>query len=297
MVDGGISLFVIVLLALLGMVLGSFAGAMVWRLRVRQLAEDKQAGIKISKKDSADVSKIKSKSLADDRSVCLHCGHKLAWYDLVPLASWLYLSGRCRYCRHRIGWLEPVIELGLATFFVASYVLWPSSLDSTMAIVQFCLWLCAGVGLAILTVYDAKWFLLPDPVMYILIAVAGSSAMLVYANSGFSGFVLLDIALAVATLSGLYYVIYIISNHQWIGFGDVKLGLALALLLADWKLAILALFLANAIGTIILLPMMLRGKVKRQSHIPFGPLLIAGWFLAGLFGQQIIDWYLSISLV
>jgi leader peptidase (prepilin peptidase)/N-methyltransferase len=71
----------------------------------------------------------------------------------------------------------------------------------------------------------------------------------------------------------------------------------LALLLADWRLALLALFLANAVGTIILLPMMLSGRVKRRAHVPFGPFLIAGWFLAGLFGAQILDWYMSLSLV
>lgn len=297
MVENVFSVTVAVTLAVLGMAMGSFAGAMVWRLRARQLADDKSQGLKVTKQEIASVSKIKSKNLSDDRSVCLHCGHQLAWYDLLPLVSWAMLAGKCRYCHRGIGWLEPAVELGLAAYFVISYLAWPMELDSFVSVLQLGLWLCAGVGFAILTVYDAKWFLLPNPVMFLLMVIAAFYSFVIYVDSGYSAYVLLDIALSASILSGIYYIIYVASKHQWIGFGDVKLGLVLALFLADWRLAVLALFLANAIGTILLLPMMLRGKVKRQSHIPFGPLMIAGWFLAGLFGQQIIDWYLSITLV
>jgi leader peptidase (prepilin peptidase)/N-methyltransferase len=94
----------------------------------------------------------------------------------------------------------------------------------------------------------------------------------------------------------LYYAIYIASRQQWVGFGDVKLGLALALLLADWRLAVLALFLANAIGSLLLLPLIFLGKIKRQTHVPFGPLLVAGWAIAGLFGGSLITWYLGLTL-
>jgi len=78
---------------------------------------------------------------------------------------------------------------------------------------------------------------------------------------------------------------------MWIGFGDIKLGLGLALLLADWRLAFIALFAANLIGCLIVLPAMAMKKLKRNSHVPFGPLLIAGFVIAGLAGNYLMSLY------
>jgi len=283
-------------LSVLGLVLGSFAGATTWRLRARQLREDARHGEKISSTEKRQVTKLQPKSLTSDRSVCLHCGHELRWYDLIPLVSWLSLGGKCRYCHKPIGWFEPMIELGLATFFVISYLFWPSQLLTSVDIIQFVIWLAAGVGVAILFAYDMKWFLLPNVVVFPLIGLGALHAAIVLFEGHFGWTVTLSILSSCAILSGLYYLIYIFSGRQWVGFGDVKLGLALALLLADWQLAILALFLANLIGTIIFLPFLLTGKLGRQTHIPFGPLLISGWAIAGLFGTNLLAWYIAFTL-
>jgi prepilin signal peptidase PulO-like enzyme (type II secretory pathway) len=285
-----------IILAVLGLFLGSFAGASVWRLRARQLRIDAKNGEKVPKADKAQVAKLKKNSILSDRSVCLHCGHQLAWYDLVPLVSWLELGGKCRYCKKPIGTFEPYVELATAAFFLASYLFWPLQFTSNFAVMEFVIWLIAGVGLITLAVYDLKWFLLPNPIVFSLIGLGVINSALVLAHDSFSLKTAIGIVTACGFLSGLYYLIYIGSRHQWVGFGDVKLGLALALLLADWQLAALALFLANAIGTVIFLPLMLGGKIKRQAHIPFGPFLIAGWFFAGLFGSQIISLYLKMTL-
>ena len=161
----------------------------------------------------------------------------------------------------------------------------------------FGLWLAAGVMLAILFIYDLKWLLLPDKVTFPLIGVGVLTVAVKLIASQDIAATLISTALAVLILSGIYLVVFIWSKGKWIGFGDVKLGLALALLLGDWQLALLALFLANLIGCIVVIPAMAQSKLKRTSHIPFGPFLIAGFLIAGLFGPAIIDWYLAISMV
>jgi prepilin signal peptidase PulO-like enzyme (type II secretory pathway) len=289
-------LFVTTILGILGLFFGSFAGATVWRLRAAQLREDESAGEKIPEHDKKAVKMLKKSRLHKDRSVCLQCGHTLAWYDLIPLVSWVSLRGKCRYCHKYIGGFEPVIELGVAVFFAASFFFWPYDLVSGLDIARFVLWLVAGVGVAILAVYDAKWFLLPNKVVFPLIGIGVLYSAVVLAQQNFALDQWFNIFFSCLVLSGLYYLIYVASRHQWVGFGDIKLGLALALLLADWRLAILALFMANAIGTLLVLPMMLGGRIKRQAHIPFGPLLISGWVLAGLFGDYIVNWYLLLVL-
>jgi len=284
-------------LAVLGLLLGSFAGASVWRLRARQLVEDKADGEAVDAKELKRLRRIEKKSISEDRSVCLHCGHKLAWYDLVPVFSWLQLQGKCRYCGRFIGWFELLIELGTATFFVVSYLSWPYGLTNVLDSILFGLWLVAGVGLIILLSYDSKWFLLPNRVMFPVIGLAAISASLHVIASPSPIETALSVMWACVILSGLYFVLYMVSRGEWIGFGDIKLGLALGLLLADWKLALLALFMANLIGTAIALPALVTRKMGRNSRIPFGPMLILGWVLAGLYGNAIIEWYLGISLV
>lgn len=286
-----INILTAVLLGLLGLAMGSFAGATVWRLRVRQLAEDKQHD-KSSAKDYKKLAYL-LKPISKDRSHCLECKHELRWYDLLPLVSWLSLGGKCRYCRKPIGLTEPLVELGVAAFFVLSYVLWPVALQAPLDIAQFVIWLVAGVLLAILFIYDLKWFLLPDSVNYSVIGLGIILSLLRLVQAEDLTAALWSLAGSVLILSGLYYFIYLSSKGKMIGFGDIKLGLGLALLLGDWTLAFLALFLANFIGCLMVLPAMLRGKLDRKSHIPFGPLLIAGFAITGLFGQQIISQYMS----
>lgn len=287
-----VSLFLFVV----GALFGSFAAAQVWRLRANQLRLDEREGEKISAKEKKSVEKLKEGNALQDRSVCLHCGHQLSWYDLMPIFSWLQLRGRCRYCHKKIGFTEPLIELGLAIFFVTSYVFWPYPLHSTIEIVRLILWLSAGVALAILFLYDLKWYLLPDKIVFPLIGIGVVNSGLVVLQQGLTLGAFMSVIYACLALSGLYYLLYVLSRHQWVGFGDIKLGLALALLLADWRLALLTLFLANLLGTVIVLPLLLLKKIKRQTHVPFGPLLIVGWFLAGIFGVRIIDWYWAVSL-
>lgn len=291
-----ITIFGTIVSALGGLVVGSFVGASVWRLRARQLASDAKHGEKVLKKDARQVEKLPVKSIKSDRSVCLHCGHQLRWYDLIPLVSWVSLSGKCRYCRAKIGLFEPVIEIAMAVFFVVSYIFWPYSFDSLVSMTQFAIWLVAGAGLTALFVYDMRWYLLPDKIIFPLIGLGLLNTLLVLIDKNFALAEVANVVYSCVVLSGLYYFIYVLSKHQWVGFGDVKLGLVLALLLFDVRLSVLALFLANFIGTIIYLPLMLRGTVKRQTHIPFGPLLISGWFIAGLFGAKMIEWYMTITL-
>jgi prepilin signal peptidase PulO-like enzyme (type II secretory pathway) len=287
-------LFICVALAVFGLALGSFAGATVWRLRAKQLVQDKDEGEEYDKKEYKALLPLTKSTVSNDRSRCLHCGHTLNWYDLIPLVSWVSTGGKCRYCHTRIGNFEPLIELGVAVFFIASYLLWPYPLGTTLEIAHLALWLLAGVMLAILFAYDLKWFLLPNKIVFPLIAVGVLVAGVVVGTSPDIMHAFINLAFAVLILSGLYLAIWVISKGKWIGFGDVKLGLALALLLADYKLAVVALFAANLIGCLIVIPGMIRGKVTRATHVPFGPLLILGFVIAGLAGQHIIDAYMHL---
>lgn len=288
------SIAVGIVLAILGLVLGSFAGATVWRLRARQLQYDKAHGEPVDRAEWKRLQPLTQRTLVSDRSQCLRCGYTLRWYDLVPLFSWLSLGGKCRQCRKPIGRFEPLIELGTAAFFVLSLIAWPVPLQDGLSIALFATWLAAGVVLAIMFAYDAKWFLLPDSTSVALAVLGAASVTLTAVASPDPWAVVWSAVGAVAVLSGLYLMLWTISRGGWVGFGDVKLGVGLGLLLGQWELALLALFLANLIGVVFVLPLMAAGKVTRKSHVPFGPMLILGTVVAQLCGWFMIDWYVGL---
>lgn len=281
------------ILVTLGLCMGSFAGATVWRLRARQLIEDKASGEHVDSKEYKMLLPLTKVGLSKDRSHCLHCGHELNWYDLLPLVSWLSTSGKCRYCKVAIGKFEPIIEIGTALFFILSFALWPGILNTTLQISEFVLWLISGVILAMLFAYDLKWFLLPNQLVFPLMIIGSVITVLNILGAHDVIQALLSLISAVMILSGLYLVLWYMSKGQWIGFGDIKLGFALALLLGDWRLAFIALFSANLIGCVIVIPSLLLGKMTRTTHVPFGPLLITGTIIAMLIGQPVIEWYMN----
>lgn len=276
----------IVVLAWLGTLLGSFIGAQVWRLRARQLVEDEQSGEPYNKKE---LTRLKGlvRPMKSDRSECLNCHHQLAWYDLIPVISWVTLKGRCRYCHKPIGKTEPLLELGLAIVFVVSYLAWPHPLDQSLQLVSFVLWLIGCTLMALLFVYDAKWYLLPFSINVGLIGAGALYAILSFVISG-AGWVdhLGTLVVAIAIMSGLYFVFSLLG---YVGLGDSILGLGLALFLGKWEYAFLALFIANLLGCLILIPIAMKGKLRRNLHIPFGPFLILGTLITFLWGSTIIS--------
>ena len=283
-------------LGLFGAALGSFAGAQVWRLRAHQLVEDKKDGETVDTKEYKRLLPLTKQSLRNDRSIDLDTGKPLPWYDLIPVVSWLLLRGKSRFSGKPIGKFELFIELGLALFFVASYALWPATLDNPLEITKFVIWLVAGVVLAIQFATDFKWQILWTLLSYVLIVLGGIYAVLIIIGSEQPQLATYSVIGSVAVLGGLYFFLYWVSKERWVGLGDAILGIGLGLLLADWALALVALFLANLIGTVIVLIGFATKKISRKQHVPFGPMLILGAVIAQLTGAAIIAWYFSVFL-
>lgn len=272
----------IVVLGVLGALLGSFAGAQVWRLRAHQLVEDEQEGEDV---DMTELKRLKGlvRPALRDRSECLHCHHQLAWYDLIPVISWVSLAGKCRYCRRSIGVAEILLEVGLGAVFIASYLLWPDDLNSILSIAGFAAWLVGCVVMAILFVYDAKWSLLPFAVNIGLIGVGVIfQVLMVISGAPFDAWSLFG---GMVLLGGLYLMF---SLFGWVGMGDGILGVGLALLLGKWQYAFLALFIANLLGCFMLIPLYARRELHRNARIPFGPFMILGAVIVMLFGGWLL---------
>lgn len=261
---------IILLLVGLGLAFGSFINALVYRIHA-------------------------GRNWVSERSECLSCHHPLAAKDLVPVFSWLYLHGKCRYCKKPIP-DSPIVELALPLMFVVSYLLWPSPLTGR-ELFDFVFWLLFLIGFVALAVYDIKWFLLPDVIVFPLICLAllqVGGNWLLFDRSWHE---LAGPGIGALIMSGLFFGLHAVSKGTWIGFGDVKLGIILGLLAGGAFKALLVLLVASLIGTIVALPFVIQGKADRKSHLPFGPLLIAGMVLVQFFGMDIITWYMSLLSV
>lgn len=289
-----LTVMVIAILIIVGLALGSFANALVYRLHAQaELDEEASKAKKSSGKTKADKAKL---SVAKGRSMCLHCGHELAAKDLVPVLSWLSLRGKCRYCTAKIP-DTPVAELLTPALFVASYVWWPLTLGTSIAWLVFLGWLAAVVCFVALTIYDFRWFILPDKIVFWLV---GISAVLVGLKAYDSGNSWLDVFTGafwgVIIIAGLFYVLFTASKGKWIGGGDVKLGIALGLLAGGAFEALLVILIASFAGLVFMLPSMAKGKTKGNTKLPFGPFLLLGAFVTVLFGTGMIQWYLGLTV-
>lgn len=268
--------------------MGSFINALIWRVHKQEKLS--------AKKDKASIKLASDYSVLRGRSMCPSCHHTLAPKDLVPVLSWLSLRGRCRYCKKPISWQYPFVELLTTLLFVVSYIVWPVMLNSTWQYLSFATWLIALVGLIALAVYDIKWMLLPDKIVWPLIYIILGSLAVQFAL-GRPINELLDAILACVVGGGFFWVIYQISAGKWIGGGDVKLGFLLGLLLATPLNAFIMLFLSSLLGMIWIAPLLLTKKITKTSKIPFGPFLIVATVMIVLFGQNIIDLYRSSLLI
>lgn len=267
---------VYVALILLGLCLGSFVNALVWRLHQQSSAKSKKAR--------------KDLSIVNGRSMCPDCKHQLVTADLLPVISWVWLKGKCRYCSKPISWQYPVVEVVTAGLFVISYVFWPEPLRGG-GLFGFAAWLPVLVALVALFVYDLKWMLLPNKITYPLLGFVLSVALVhgvVYERTlaYFGG-----LGLSAFIGGGLFYILFQVSSGKWIGGGDVKLGTVLGFVLADPAQALLMLFTASSLGTIVSLPLLATHRVKASSRIPFGPFLIVASIIVKIFGASIIAWY------
>lgn len=262
-------------LAWVGLCAGSFVNALVWRLHMQS-----------KKQKSLDL------SILSGRSMCPHCKHVLAWYDLIPLVSWLALGGRCRHCKKRISIQYPLVEATAALVFALSYLLWPQTVHLNGQWLLLSTWLVASVGLLALAVYDLRWMLLPNRIIYptLAVAAAGRAGYIIF----FADHPLRAVGMWAASLlvaSGIFGALYVASEGKWIGFGDVRLGLITGTLLALPQNSLLMIFLASVLGSLIAIPDLIRGSKSLASRLPYGPFLITATWIVVLFGNSMLEHY------
>ena len=236
-----------------------------------------------------------NESFLRGRSYCPKCKHKLAFYDLVPLFSFLILKGKCRYCKEKISIQYPLIELTTGIIFFSLFKFYFSFSNPYNFLNLFFLSIFSCF-LIIIFAYDSKHYIIPDKITYPAIVIAlfynlfldatSQNLKLVQLNNSVDGII-------AAAISSLFLLsLFLFSRGRWLGLGDVKLVIFMGLFLGFPEILV-ALFLAYFIGAIIGVGLIILKKKGLKSEIPFGPFLVTGTFLALFFGSNLVNWYLG----
>ena len=217
----------------------------------------------------------RKKGIISGRSECPHCFHKLSWHDLVPLISFIFLGGKCRYCRARISLLYPLLELTVAVVLIVFFIIngWTLNAHDYYNIVLLVL-------LVSLVFFDYLYLLLPDKIIIIIGAVALIYNFL-YQPNRLTHLFIFGFLFALG-----FAILYLASKGRAIGFGDVKLAFIIGLILG-YPLGLLAIIFAIWGGALWGLILMLFGKATRKTALPFGSFLSATTIIFIIFSDAI----------
>ncbi len=209
----------------------------------------------------------------------MNCGYTLAWYDLIPLFSWIALGGKCRKCKTRISVQYPLIEALNGVLYVLIFLIKGLTIETLLD----CLCFSALIALSMI---DLRTYEIPVG-FNVFIAILG----LIRLATDYRNWSLYVIG--AICISGFLYLIFVATRGRGIGGGDIKLMAACGLLLG-WKQIILAFFLGCIIGSVIHL---IRMKVSGEGHVlAMGPYLSIGVMISALCGEALIGWYLGTFL-
>lgn len=246
-----------------GLIIGSFLNAVLWR--------------------------VKEEMTLWGRSMCPSCQSGIAWYDNIPVVSFFVLGARCRTCRTPISWRYPIVELSTAilfAFFGASFFRW----GDMFSLFQTGFYLVSVSIFILIFLYDLETLEIPNIFLWVGVGWAlpmlllldglrfsgGNDPSLPLLHSGILG--------AIVGFTPLFLLAFV-SKERWMGMGDGFLAFFLGLVVG-WPGILVSLFLAFMLGAGVGMVLIVLGKKHMQSHVPFGPFLIAGALLFFLVSEE-----------
>ena len=247
------------LIFILGLIIGSFLNVCIFRIPLKQ-------------------------SIAFPSSHCFHCHHTLGGLDLIPLLSFIFLKGKCRYCGEKISIQYPMIELTNGVLYLLLFLKFGLSYS-------FIFYALFSSLLLVISMIDFKTGIIPNKLIIFGILL-GSIYLMMNWIINRSFLIIKDGILGFLAGALMIFAIIVISRGG-MGAGDMKLMGVIGLFLG-LKGVVLSLFLGILVGGIIGAVLLMTKIKDRKSAIPFGPFLALGTFVSLYWGEQIINWYLSL---
>lgn len=263
--------------AVFGLLVGSFLNVVVYRLP--KIMEREWAAECAEYQGNAPAEPAPTFNLLVPRSACRQCGHRIRWYENIPLLSFLFLRGRCSSCGAPIGLRYPLVELATALLFAFCIWRWGAT-PTGLAWCGF-----SGLVLA-LALIDWDTTLLPDDMTLPLIWGGLLAALFKWSPVALDDAVL-GAAAGYLSLWLVYWAFKLATGKEGMGYGDFKLFAAFGAWFG-WQALVPIILMASVIGAVIGIAMKLRKGLREGGYIPFGPFLAAAGLTAMVFGPQSI---------
>lgn len=270
----------ITLSVILGLMVGSFLNVVIHRLPKMMEREWHNNCLELQGQAIPETTKY---TLANPRSACPSCGHKISALENIPIISYLFLRGKCRGCKTHISMRYPSVEA--LTGLLIGLISWKLGYSGATLFA----WLFIFALIA-LTFIDFDTQLLPDDITLPLLWLG----LLFNLNFGFT-----DLKSAVIGAMGgylilwfIYWLFKLITGKEGMGYGDFKLLAAIGAWFG-WQLLPAVILLSSVLGAVIGITLIVFTKRGRDTPMPFGPFLAIGGIAALFFGQQLASYYLS----
>ncbi|MEW6536030.1 MAG: prepilin peptidase [Candidatus Auribacterota bacterium] len=236
-------------------------------------------------------------SVVKPPSNCPKCNNAISWYDNIPVLSYILLRGKCRHCSTKISVQYPLIELLFAVILLHLYYHYFDSGYRLIAVTYFGAF---SACLLTATVIDLKHYIIPDEINLAGIIIACIGAMvyprLVNEDSIWAGLLhsALGIGAGFASLRLVVYIGGIIFRREAMGLGDPKF-LAMIGAFIGFKMALLVIFISSLLGALVgSIVIYLFRSDKSNTVIPYGPFLALGGYVALLYGNDLVQWYIRL---
>jgi leader peptidase (prepilin peptidase)/N-methyltransferase len=271
----------------LGLVVGSFLNVVAYRLPIMLERAWRAETAAVNGEEPAPEERF---DLAWPRSRCVHCGTMITALQNIPVLSWCLLRGRCAACSGSISRRYPVVEAltGLLSLIVAWHFGATWATPAALVLTWF---------LIALSLIDLDHKLLPDnltlPLLWVglLVSLFQPDGTPIFTDLHAS---VIGAAAGYLSLWSVYHLFRLLTGKEGMGYGDFKLLAALGAWLG-WQLLPLVIVLSAAVGSVVGIALIATGQKSRQSQIPFGPYLAGAGWLALLYGDAIMSWYMSLT--
>lgn len=224
----------------------------------------------------------RDQSVVSPRSRCPRCESPIAWYDNIPILSWLMLRGRCRHCGLGISVRYPLVELAVAIVWAASVL----AFDVTGQALSVAVFLTILLGIALT---DAEHYIIPDEFSLGGLAIGVALSFLP------GGITPLAAAIGAGVGFGVLWLVAVLGEAAFkkpaMGGGDIKM-MAFIGAFIGWQGVLLTIFLGSLLGSIIFGPI----SYRTGRLVPFGIFLAIGSTVTLLWGDALIAWYLRLVL-
>lgn len=274
-------IFLVLIIFIFGLIIGSFLNCLIWRL-------------------------YKSETLWG-RSYCPHCRQSIAWYDNIPVFSFIFLKGKCRFCKRGISWQYPLVEIISASLFLLAFVkvfnpgiefsapdfvfwlergFWAHYSDPQFYLDLIRLWILSA-ALIVIAVYDGRFYLISN---LVIVPVA----LVVFLLSLFLGTPWFSLLLFTAVGVSFFGLQFLLTRGRGIGEGDIWLGGLLGLAFPNFSQFWLLILLAYLLGSLVGGGLILAGKKAWRGKLPLGSFLALGALITLFWGERLLTWYQSL---